>query len=339
MIGLILCGILCLFRQKTCNDELKKLNNTRYLTMMTLIIQFMVFIGYYIHEPFIHETFWNIWIPTWTLAFGILSKNIASLHVDTQSLFVTQYNRNKRVTEALSQSHVPYDRYHYLNDNEIIGSIDSNNTDDSVSSTHITDELTKLPKYMRSLSVFVDNWEGKYKKRFFKFVWGLWFLCSLWNWMGSLFGWVLNMQIMQTISYAMWKVNALIMLIGCIIILFIIQKRGNVILLDKNDDYFKNKKTTRGLLIGLKKIKYLIICQLILGCVLLLAIIYEFSLLHAVLVGHVVSNVYAQSTLMSILVYFPLYTMVSVVLVVYSWIPKDDWSYEANQSGDQLPWE
>ena len=348
MIGLTYFSVICVIRQRTCNDKMKQFNHIRYLTLLTVLTQFLTFIGYYAQLPGLHQSLWNIWIPTfaiyiiyfnidiyfkmecskyiyrWTIAFGLLSHKIATIYVNTQTLFVTQYNETKRrLTATLTPNNNPTPN-NITSDSKIeIASMSSISEDTPVSIQSHLSSTSLISNISTSLRDLVDKWNSKYRAIFFKCIWILWALCSVLNWLGSLFGWVLKLEIEQAICYALWKLTAFIMLIGCISILFIVKKRCNIVLIKKNHDDYINKETTKRLRNGLTKIKYLMICELVLGLVLFMAVVYEFWVIHALVTNkHIGNNIYTQSTIISMLVYFPIWTMVSMVLVVYSWIPK-----------------
>ena len=302
-------SLICVIRQHKCDDKIQQFNHIRYLTLATIIFQYITFMGYYLEIRTLHDIMWCIWIPTWTIAIGLLSSKIATTYVDTQTLFVKQYNDNKRRL-SLTQS---------LDDMEIHEKQDS----------YELESISTRRSSIKSLLIvskreFVNHWKLKYRARFFKIVWILWFLCCIWDWIGTILGLGFKLESIQAICYAMWKVTAFIMLIGCMVILFIVKKRCNIVLNRKYNNDYKNKVTTKKLEKGLKKIKYLIIAELVLGISLILSIVYEYWVAITLVRGlYDGINIYERTTIMQMFVYFPIWTMVSVVLVVYSWIPKD----------------
>lgn len=74
---------------------------------------------------------------------------------------------------------------------------------------------------------------------------------------------------------------------------------------------------------ALRKINALILCEVALSIFLMVAAVYESYVIYKIYRGEYVSNVYAESTVMSMVCYFPLWTLIHTVLLVYGWIPSE----------------
>ena len=73
----------------------------------------------------------------------------------------------------------------------------------------------------------------------------------------------------------------------------------------------------------LKKINALILCEVALSIFLMVAAVYESYVIYKIYRGEYVTNIYAESTVMSMVCYFPLWTLIHTVLLVYGWIPTE----------------
>jgi len=74
---------------------------------------------------------------------------------------------------------------------------------------------------------------------------------------------------------------------------------------------------------ALKRIRALIVFEVALSVVLSVAVVYESYVIYQIERGEYAVNIYAESTVMSMLCYFPLWSLVHSVLLVYGWIPSE----------------
>ena len=167
-----------------------------------------------------------------------------------------------------------------------------------------------------------------------KIIWALWFGCTLSNWIGSIFGWGLwpfnwgtTYPHVQAFGYLLWKVIGFIMLNLMVYILFEIKHiiKQTIIIWEKMEATdsehlmpFELDELKRGYI----RIKRLIIFELLLSFFLFINVIYETYVIICIYKGVLFTNIYAESTVMQMIVYFPLWTSIHVVLLVYSWVPK-----------------
>ena len=71
------------------------------------------------------------------------------------------------------------------------------------------------------------------------------------------------------------------------------------------------------------KVRNLMICEILLAAFSLMTVIYEVYVIINVYQGNFVTNIYAESTIMSVVAYFPTWTFTHIVLLLYGWIPKE----------------
>ncbi len=92
-VFLITAALLCvsittLHRQRLTpgNKRIQEFSSIRYLTFFCIILQCITFLGYYLRNPYIHESLWNVWVPLFTLGLGLLSQRITKVYVETTSI-------------------------------------------------------------------------------------------------------------------------------------------------------------------------------------------------------------------------------------------------------------
>eukprot|EP01084_Bolivina_argentea_P158641 276320_1 len=257
---LIGISILSIYRSRFISENRKKINNVRYIVAFCLTIQFLTFLGYYIQNMILHESLWNVWIPSWSLGYILLSSKITDFYVPTKSLQPNPENNRKQLIV-------------------------------------------------------------------WRIIWCLWFGCSLSNWIGSIYGWFLHQHHVQAFGYLLWKFIAFVMLNLCVYMLFNVRSViKETILMHKmianvteKDKHHFNQMTS-----GYIRIKNLIICELMLSFFLFVSVIYEIYVLINIYEGNYVTNIYAESTVMSMACYFPLWTLIHIVLLIYGWVPRTD---------------
>merc|ERR1712228_972737 len=124
-----------------------------------------------------------------------------------------------------------------------------------------------------------------------------------------------------------------LMLLLCIYILREVKQRIESAL--SNTKMNGSKKMSRNLADGMKRIRNLMICEIILVFVFAVSVIYEIYVMISIAGGHLVTNVYAESTLMSLIAYFPVWTTIHIVLGVYTWISSDSLHYETRKKTEK----
>eukprot|EP01083_Nonionella_stella_P066025 173557_1 len=138
----------------------------------------------------------------------------------------------------------------------------------------------------------------------------LWGGCSLSEWIASLCGWVFGAYRAQAVGYMLWKLIAFIILVLLMKMLLNGKRRIEALIDDASDPL-------------LKKTERLIVIELILAIFLFISVIYETYVIISVFEGSVISSIYVtQATLIKMVVYFPLWTLINTVLLVYGWIPR-----------------
>ena len=350
MSTMLILACITLYRSHTedIKKNVKRLDKVRYLTLFCVIIQYITFIGYYIHSPLIHEALWNVWIPAFTIALALLSLAISNIYLDTiligqkiakkrkrkknknksQVVWSKNEEENKKIQARLEVATPTTENestsYDFDDDISNISTSSTTNNNDESKSKNTTDSNDGQK---RSLSKFTAStrllFKEKIKPIFWKVIWTLWCLCSLSNWMGSILGWGFGILLAQAFFYMFWKLIAFIMLILCNYILYIVYQRLENVL--ANSEMNANKKMNKQLAEGRQRIKKLMICESILICVFFVSVVYEIYVMLAIAAGDVVNNIYAESTLMSMVAYFPVWTIIHIVLLVYCWISKSSY--------------
>eukprot|EP01083_Nonionella_stella_P230360 814389_1 len=77
---LFVLSILAIYRQRYVSHDAKSLNIIRYIVAWCLLLQFFTFLGYYIHNIPLFAALWNLWIPSWSVGYVLLSFNITRIH-------------------------------------------------------------------------------------------------------------------------------------------------------------------------------------------------------------------------------------------------------------------
>merc|ERR1719412_397966 len=137
---------------------------------------------------------------------------------------------------------------------------------------------------------------------FWKSVWILWALASIAQWMGSITGWVFGILLAQAFGYMLWKLISFIMLLLCVYILRIVKRRIESVLEDTK--LSGNGKMISNLAEGVNRIRNLMICESLLVFVFAMSVVYEIYVMISIAAGHLVDNIYTESTLMSMCAYF-----------------------------------
>eukprot|EP01084_Bolivina_argentea_P051811 95281_1 len=165
------------------------------------------------------------------------------------------------------------------------------------------------------LSTTMDN---NHQVAKWKIIWCFWAGCSLSEWIGSISGWTFNLHNVQAFGYLFWKVNALIMLILCVTILVECYKN-----IKELSDVTTEEDAKNDMARGLRRMKHLIMVELILSLYLFISVVYEIYVIICIYKHIVFNNIYVEeATVMKMVVYFPLWSLINVVLLIYSWIPK-----------------
>eukprot|EP01084_Bolivina_argentea_P158936 276826_1 len=140
----------------------------------------------------------------------------------------------------------------------------------------------------------------------------LWGGCSLSEWIASLCGWGFGFHRVQAVGYMIWKLIALIILV--LLIRMLLHGKRHL------KSVFGDDATPL-----LKKINRLIVVELILSIFLFISVIYETYVIILVFRGSVMHSIYVtQAAFIKMVVYFPLWTLINTVLLVYVWIPRRD---------------
>merc|ERR1712107_380493 len=167
---------------------------------------------------------------------------------------------------------------------------------------------------------------SKIKPICWRFIWILWVLCSFWSWLSSIFGWILKLYIPSFICCILWKLVAFIMLCLCQYMLLTVKHRLQHCLDKKNktSKEWSKSRMSKNFVNGKKQIQRLMLCEMMLSIFLLLSIVYEIYALFILIKnnGDNEGNIYFNSTVMSMIIYFPVWTSIHIVLLVYLWIKK-----------------
>ena len=169
------------------------------------------------------------------------------------------------------------------------------------------------------MRIRVENVE--LRPAFWRWIWVLWVGCSLSNWIGSILGWFFGFQVIQAFCYALWKFICFIMLILCIFILNNVRERCQVVYTRRNSAH--TDKMAKQLQHGIIRLRNLMICQLCLAIFMLVGTIYEGYIAIELAEDNHAFNIYASSELVGVIIYFPCWTFVHIILLVYTWIPKN----------------
>ena len=170
----------------------------------------------------------------------------------------------------------------------------------------------------------------KIKPIFWKFIWFFWIICSLIHWIGFIAGYVFQLYVAQTFCYMFWKLITFCMLLLCQYILYIVKRRLEYCLEGNKNETGTNSgtgKLFRNLKVGRKKIKSLILCECILSIFLFVSCIYQIYILSKLMEQNGEGDngdILTQPTILSMMIYFPVWTSIHIVLLVYSWINKND---------------
>eukprot|EP01084_Bolivina_argentea_P098574 177147_1 len=333
MAAMLILSCVTLYRAFYGNisQNVKKLNIVRILTTFCIVVQYITFIGYYIRDPFVHESLWNVWIPAFTIALTLLSYNISIIYLETISVgrkiakkkkkkknsakvvWTKDEKQNEKIQQrinsvdpTMSISNITQDDSYEFDDDS-----DDDYSNFSASSTNNSESSRASSK------LFIKE---KIKPIFWKCIWILWISCAVSNWLGSILGWGFNILLAQAFFYMLWKLISFIMLSFCVYILYVVKQRLEHVL--ENTDINANKKINKSLIEGRRRIKNLIICESVLIFVFGVSVIYEIYVMIVIASGNIVKNIYAQSTLMSMVAYFPIWSIIHAVLLIYSWISK-----------------
>jgi len=294
LIVLLLLGIsgIQIWRSLLVIGSRRKLNKVRYITGWCLLIQCATFTAHYVRSVTATAVLWNIWIPCWCLAYILLSYNLSEIRIPSKSTSVVNALREK----------------------------------------------------------------SRKQRTIWKIVCCLWFGCTLSKWTGSIYGWILHHRHdsdhIQAIGYLLWKLIAFFMLKLCIYVLFSIESTLSTALnlfkpikvaaaVSTNKTGTKTSKTKEivadastkkigavedqvaELRTALKKIRALIFWEFVLSICLMVSVVYESYVIYKIFRGEYVRNIYAETTVMSMVCYFPLWTLIHIVLLVYGWIPSE----------------
>lgn len=171
------------------------------------------------------------------------------------------------------------------------------------------------------------HFKGKYKiaqlqPQFWRGVWVLWVLCSIADWIGSILGWFFHLCFQQAIFYSLWKFIAGIMLLLCIFVLYKVKIRCQIVNARRNSAV--NQQMAQKLAAGINRLRDLIICEILVAFSMFVGSIYEVYIATKYAQNSICpDNAFVQTNnIWGVIVYFPLWTFVHVILIYYTWIPK-----------------
>ena len=315
------------------NKGIAKLNTVRYLSTFCIVIQCITFIGYYLHNAFLHEFLWNVWVPAWILAFALLSYNISNIYLETLNVAVKKKKKRKTKKKAAVVWSKDEDEMRKIEEQQAMsdGEMDYFSEDGESTETNTESTQSSTNESNTSSNRFLST--EKVKPIFWKSVWFLWSAAALSQWIASLLGWVFDLLFAQALGYMLWKLISFIMLLLCVHVLRVVKQRIECSL--SNTHAYGSRRMSKSLSEGMKRIRNLMICEMVLVVVFAISIIYEIYVMISFADGSLVTNVFAESTLMSMAAYFPVWTAIHVVLCVYSWISKRSLHYDRKRNTGQ----
>ena len=151
------------------------------------------------------------------------------------------------------------------------------------------------------------------------------FLLGVASWIGSIYGWFFMNFIVQAWCFMIVKLIQFIMLILCIYML-------NKLRLILKAALTLKKEAGSEIESAHRKIRNLMICEILLSIFSLVSVIYESYVIINVYQGIFVRNIYAKTTIMSIAAYFPMWTFTHIVLLSYGWISRSKLMVEDNKN-------
>ena len=179
----------------------------------------------------------------------------------------------------------------------------------------------------RNIPRKLSRLKKKIKPIFWKFIWCFWMICCLLHWFGFIAGYVdVFDNGARLFCYMLWKLITFCMLLLCQYILYVVKRRLEMCLENDNDKGVGTRKLYKNLDAGRKKIKSLIICEFILSIFLFITCVYEIYLLMHSMDDEkhgIEEDCIPYSRMMSMMIYFPVWTSIHIVLLVYSWINKN----------------
>eukprot|EP01084_Bolivina_argentea_P173674 300844_1 len=156
----------------------------------------------------------------------------------------------------------------------------------------------------------------------------LWGGCSVSEWTASICGWLLNFHDVQAIGYLLWKVIAFIMLVMLARMLYEGKQDIQGLLNELDEVEHTNNGKRKSINIAeianiYTKMRMLMTIEMILALYLFIAVVYETYVIVSIFQGRVVNSIYVtQATFIKMVVYFPLWSLINTVLLVYGWVPK-----------------
>merc|ERR1712032_209664 len=193
--------------------------------------------------------------------------------------------------------------------------------DDDPENQTIQEQETEMDVTLSTAVSRREMLKEKIEPIFWSSVWILWAAAALAQWMGSITSWVFGLLLPQAFGYMLWKLISFVMLLMICYILRIVKHRIESVLQDTK--LSGNGKMIANLAEGVQRIRNLMICEVSLVFAFAMSVVYEIYVIISIQTGNLVNNIYAESTLMSMVAYFPVWALIHVVLVVYGWITQE----------------
>ncbi|ETO09066.1 hypothetical protein RFI_28318 [Reticulomyxa filosa] len=340
MLWLLFASLLILYRQQSAPEQVKRLWKMRYVTLVCVLLQIGAFTGYFLQIPLIHEGFWQLWIPMFTFGFGYLSNKMIEAYLGT---FIASTRPKNDSAYQPPPNHSPSDSCNNLE--TPAGNLSSSSSFLSPTpkqdSVHLLDNsfsnlITPKSSTSRLRGTISKIREELITPKFWRSIEVLWTLCILSNWCGTLVGWVFHQYKAQSALYALWKFIAFVMILLCIYVMNVVRKRSMRVFSRsrsstsqsmserlqtvKRIDYLLQKYCSLKQTKGIKRLRNLMICGGVVCVALIAGFCFEISVLCSR--GQKGSDSYERSDIPFVLVYFPIWTFLHVIFLLYTWVPK-----------------